>query len=159
MSANTQRLLQKFSTVVTCLCRETGVHSHHTVTSAFSLVTENVEKLAPTGVHDTFSKVMIFHHIGDLKVFDGNMVIVVSILLSCLEMEVSSLTANLEMRLGDVLGGFASAMRTLLPSAQRTLLAPQGGLTLAIVARISNSLPLRVRQEGFESHINADIRI
>ena len=129
------------------------------MTSAFSLVTEDVEKFTPTGIHDALRQVMIFDHIGDLKVLYRNMVIVIGVLLSRLKVEITALTANLEMGLSDVPSGFPLAMRTLLPSAQRSLLASQGSLTLAIIPGVSNRMPLAISQEAFQANVNPDMRM
>ena len=159
MSANRQRLLHKFATLVTCLSGEAGIDSYHLMTSSFSLIFKDGEEGTPTGVHDGFGQMMIFHHIGDLKVFDRNMVIAFSVLLGRLEVEVSALPRYLEMGLRRTLSGFTLAVTALLASAHGTLLASQGRLTLAIVARVINGMPFAISQERFQPDINADIRM
>ena len=65
VSANREGLLNQLPTRATCLGRETRVDSDHTMTSSLSLLSEDSEKRAPTGVHDALRQVMVLDHLVD----------------------------------------------------------------------------------------------
>ena len=71
--------MDNFTTMETFLTGETGVHSNDLMCSTRSLNGENIEECAPTGVHDRFGEMMVFHHIGDDKIFYNNTLISLSI--------------------------------------------------------------------------------
>ncbi len=125
MSTHRKRLLHDFPTVETLLGGEARVDSNHTMTSSLSLLSEDVEKRAPTGIHDTFRKVMVFHHVVDTQFLDSDMVIVFGVLLGDFIVKITALTGDLQVRFSRVQGGFASTMRSLLTAAQLTLFASQ----------------------------------
>ena len=159
MSPNTQRLLNQLPTLATCLCREARIHSDHTVTSSFSLVSENIEKRAPTGIHDALCQVMIFHHVVDRELLDRNMVRVRGVLQSHFVVEITALPGNLEMGLSRVTSSFAASVTAFLASAHLTLFAPQSALRRPIKARVGDKVAITISQEGLQAHINADIRM
>ena len=140
MGSYGQTLLYNFSTLVTLLTGETRIHSNDLMTSSFGLILKDVEKCTPRGVENTLRQMMIFHHVGDLKVFHSDVVILFSIALRRLEMVIAALSVDLQVCLGDVTGGFATAMTAFLPSAQLALLAPQRLLRGAIETRILHRL-------------------
>ena len=90
---------------------------------------------------------VIFHHIGDLKVFYHNIVIAFGIRFGCFEMMITPLTMNLEMRLGDILGGLTASMTALLASAHRALFASEGSLRRTIETRVLHRVSLAIGQE------------
>src|SRR5271157_5571698 len=120
-----QRLLHHLSTCVTFLRCEARIDSSHTMPGSFSLVTEDGEKCAPTGVHDALREMVIFHHVRDLKVFNGNQLIAFGVRFRGLEMVIAALPLDLQVRLGHVLRGFTASMRAFLPSTQLALFASQ----------------------------------
>ena len=157
MSANTQGLLNKLPTIATCLCGEVRIDSYHLMTGSCGLILKNIEKCAPTGVHDGFSEMVIFHHIRDLKVFNCNQLIAFGVRFSCLEMVISTLPLNLQVCLRHVLSGFTAPVRAFLASTQLALLASQGTLGGAIEARIVNRVAFTISQKGLESYIDTDV--
>ena len=159
MSTNRKGLLNKFPTIAACLCGKARVDSDYLMTGSRSLILKNSEKRAPTGVHDGFRKVMVLYHIADGKVFNGNMMIVVSVLFSRLEMEVTALTSNLEMRLSRVLRSLVASLASLLAAAKLALFASKCLLRGAIVTRVLNGIAFTVSQEDFQANINADVRM
>jgi len=159
MGAHRQRFLDDLSTLVTFLAGEARVHSNHLMSSVLSFGSEDSEKRAPTGVHDTFGEMVILHHVTDRQVFNDYALIALGIRLSHFEMVISTLTLDLQMRFRHVPGSLATAMTALLPSAEGPLLAPQGLLRGAIETRVGNRLAKRVRQEGLEPHVKANIRM
>ena len=54
------------------LCREARGDSHHHMTGSLSLIREDVEKRAPTGVMNAFGQRMVLYHPGDVQVFDAD---------------------------------------------------------------------------------------
>src|SRR5438128_1448394 len=100
---------------------------------------------------------MVLDHVGDLKVFDHNMLIAFSIGFRRLEMMVTPLASNLQVGLGDVLSRFTASVAALLTTAKRTLFASKRLLRGAIEAGVLHRLPFAVGQEGLQAHINANI--
>lgn len=154
-----QRLLHDLPTLVALLAGEARIDSSHTMPGSFSLVTEDVEKCAPTGVHDALREMVIFHHVRDLKVFNGNQLIALRVRFRGLKMVIAALPLDLQVRLRHVLRGFTASMRALLPSTQLALFASQSSLRGAIEAGIVNRVAFTISQERFESHINTDVRM
>ena len=159
MRTNTEGLLNKFPAVTACLRGVTRGHSDHTLSGTLSLGSEDSEERTPGGIHDGFRQMMIFHHVGDLKVFNDNALIAFRIGLGCLEMMVSTLTIDLQMCLGNVAGCLTKPFAALLAAAQLTLLASQGFLRRTIEARVRDAMTFTIREEGRETNINADIRM
>src|SRR6266516_5081660 len=159
MGTDRQTLLHDLSALVTLLASETGTHSNHLMTSSCSLIFKNVEKCTPTGVHDGFRQLMVLDHRSDLKVFNRNVMIAFSIGLSCLEMVISSLPIDLQVRLSDVTGRFPASVTAFLASAHHALFSPQSTLRGAIKARIGNATSFTVSQEGLQPYIHADVRM
>src|SRR6266446_1108001 len=159
MSTYRQRLLHDLSTFVTVLRGEARIDSSHTMPGSFSLVTEDVEKCAPTGVHDALSEMVIFHHVRDLKVFNCNQLIALGVRFCCLEMVIAALPIDLHVRLSHVLSSLPASMRAFLATTHGTLLTSQRTLRRAIEAWVRNGVPLAISQERFEPYINTDIRM
>lgn len=97
MGTHTKGLLYKFPTVTACLCGEAGVHSDDLMPSTLSLGREDIEELTPTRIMDTFREMVVLHHVGDLKVFDGNALIAFSVVFGGFEIMVSALPFDLQM--------------------------------------------------------------
>ncbi len=159
MGTHRQTLLYDFPARETLLGSEVRVDSDHLMTGSFSLILKDVEKRAPTGITDGFRKGMVLDHPTDGQVLNHDMVIGLGVLLSCLEMEVSTLTGNLEMGLGRIAGCLAASLAALLASAQLALFASKCLLRGAIVSWVLYRVSLRVGKEDFQTHVNADIRM
>ncbi len=159
MCTNAEGLLNKLPAVTTCLCGVTGVHSDDLMTSSCSLLFKNSEERTPTGVENGLGQVMVFHHIGDLKVLDGNPLIASSIGFSNVEVMISTLALDLEVCLSNVARCLAKPLTALLASAQLSLLTPECRGARAIETRIRNGMAFTIRQEGLEPNIDTDIRM
>ena len=159
MSTNRKGLLNKFSTVATCLCGEAWIHSNDLMTSSRNLVFKDVKELTPRCIQDGFRQMVILDHVGNSKVFYRNMLIVFSILFSRLEMMVTALTLDLQMGLGCATSSFPASMTALLTPGQLALLAPQGFLGGAIEARVLYRVAFAVSEKGRETNVNADSRM
>ena len=159
MSSHRQALLHDLPTLVTLLAGETRAHSNHLMTSSCSLIFEDVEKCAPTGVHDGFGKVMVLDHVAYRQVFHHDTMIAFRIGLGGLEMMITSLPIDLQMRLGGITGSLAPAMTAFLAAAQLTLLPSQRFLRSAIEARILYSVTITIAEKGFEPNVNPNIRM
>ena len=157
MSTNRQGLLNKLPTLAACLCREARVDSSHSMTNSCSLVFEDVEKRAPTGVHDALCQMMVLDHVGDSQVFNRNQLIALGVRFSCLKMMVAALSIDLEMCLRGVLRGFTAAVAAFLASAHNALLPSQCALGCAIEARVLNRVSLAISQKRLQSNINTDV--
>ena len=110
MRPNRKGLLNKLPTVAICLCGEARVDSDDLMTGSLSLIFKKSEKRAPGGVHDAFCEMMVFDHAVDVQVLDGNVMILVGVLLSRLEVKITALTCDLEMRLGSIAGGLTASL-------------------------------------------------
>ena len=159
MGSYRERFLHDLATLVTFLAGEARVHSYHLMTSSFSLVTEDVEECAPTGVHDALREMGIFHHVRHLKVFNCNQLIALGVRFRGLEMVIAALPVDLQVRLRHVLRGFPASMTTLLTSAQLALLASQGSLRGTIETRVLNGVTLTISEKGLQPNVNADVRM
>ena len=122
MGSHRQRLLDNLPTLVALLRGEARIDSNDLMTSSCGLLLKDVEECTPRGVENALRHMMIFHHVADLKVFHGYVVILLHIAFRRLEMVISALAIDLQMRLRHVLGGLAFAMTTLLAAAHRALL-------------------------------------
>lgn len=159
MGTDRKRLLNDFATFVALLRGEARTDSNHLMTSSFSLIFKDIEKRAPTGVHDALGQVMVFHHGGDRKVFHCDTAIAFGILLGYLEMMIAALPVDFEMRLRHIASGFFTAVTALLAAAQGTLFASQGALGGAIETWVFHCVALAIGKEDLQPNINADIRM
>jgi hypothetical protein len=159
MGSYRQTFLDHLPTLVTFLTGETRGHSHHLMTSSCSLIFKDVEEGAPRGVENALRQMMIFHHVGDLKVFHSNGVILFSIPFGHLEMVISALPVDLQVCLGDVPGGFTASVAALLAPAQLPLLASECLLRRAIETRVRNGMAFAIGKEDLEPDINPDVRM
>ena len=117
MGSYRKTLLDDFSTLMTFLAGETRVHSYDLMPGTCSLCSENIEEGAPTGIHDGFGEMLIFHHVPDSQVFNSNVMIAFGIGLGCLEMVISPLSLDLEMSFCHVLGSLSASMTAFLAAA------------------------------------------
>lgn len=76
MGTYRQTLLHDFPTVETYLRGEARIDSDDLVTSSCSLVTEDVEECAPTGVHDALCQAMIVYHGENTQLWEGSLPLV-----------------------------------------------------------------------------------
>ena len=156
MGTHRQRFLHNFPTFETLLRRETRVDSYHLMSGTCSLDFKNSEECAPTSVHDGFRHMMVLEHPTDVEVLYGNDAMVLCIPLRHFVVEVPSLSFDLEMGVCRTTSRFTTASRTLLATGKRALLASERALAFAIVPWVLYCISLAIRQEGLESHIDAD---
>src|SRR6185312_10846974 len=88
MRPHAQTFLDVLPTPATLLRRKARRNPYHHMTGSFSLIREDSEKCAPTGVVNTLREMMVLHHPGDIQVFDTETAILLGIVLGGLEMEV-----------------------------------------------------------------------
>jgi hypothetical protein len=159
MGTDRQTFLDNLPTVMTFLAGKMRIHPNDLMTSSFSLLFKDVEECSPTSIENALGQVMIFHHVGDLKVFDSNDLILFGILFRRLEMMISALTVDFEVCLRHITGGFPTPVRAFLASAYLTLLAPKGLLRSAIETRVLNGIAIAISKEHLQPDINADVRM
>ncbi len=159
MGTHRKTLLDDFSTLMTFLAGETPGRSNDFMPSTCSLGTEYIEERAPTGIHDGFGEMMVLYHITDSQVFYHNAMIAFGIGLGCLEMMISPLSIDFQMRLCHVLGSLPPAMAPFLAPGQLALLASKRFLRGAIKAWVVNSMAFTISQEGLQTYINANGRM
>src|SRR2546423_12539182 len=102
MGTYRKRLLHNLSTSVALLRGEMRVDSGDLMTSSCSLIFKNIEECTPRSVENALGQVMIFHHVGDLKVFHRNVMILFCIPFGGLEMVITTLAIDLQMRFRSV---------------------------------------------------------
>ena len=159
MGSYRKRLLNDFPALMAFLTGETWVDSNDSMTSSCSLVLKDIEECAPRGVENTLRHMVIFHHVRDLKVFNGNDLILISVVLCDLEVMITALSVDLQVGFGDVSGGFLAATTALLATTHLPLLTPERFLRGAIEARIVDGLAFTIGKKDFQAHINADLRM
>ena len=148
MGTNAQTLLNEFATVVALLGGVVRLHSDHLMSGTFSLGFQDVEKSAPRGIHDGFS-----------QVFNCDVMVPLGVLFRRLEVEITTLAGDLQMRFRHVLRGLTAAVTAFLATAHGALFASQSTLRGAIETRIWNRVALTIGQERLQSYINADVRM
>jgi len=114
MRTDRQTLPHDFTTCVALLRGEARVDSDHLMTSSSSLLFKNREKCAPRGIHDGFRQMVILHHPINVQVFYRNMMVALRVLLGRLEVEITALTRDLEMRLRHIFCRFPTSVTALL---------------------------------------------
>ncbi len=114
MRPHTQTFLDVLATSTALLRREARGHSDHHMTGSLSLISEDVEKCAPTRIVNALGKMVVLDHTSHVQVFDTDAAIPLRVVLGRLEMEVAALAADLEMLARNFTVRFATAVTTLL---------------------------------------------
>src|SRR2546421_8770702 len=159
MGSHRQRLVDHLPTRVALLRGEARIDSNDLMTSSCSLLLKDVEECTPRGVENALRHMMIFHHVGDLKVFHSYVVILLHIAFRRLEMVISALPLDLQVRLGDVTGSETAPVTARFAPAHLALFAPEGLLRGAIETRIRDGVAFAVSQEGLQPDVDPDIRM
>lgn len=159
MGTNAQTLLNEFATLVALLGGVVRLHSDHLMSGTFSLGFEDVEKSAPRGIHDGFRQMMVLDHIADSQVFNRDVMVPLGVLFGRLEVEITTLPRNLQMRFRHVLRRLPATVTPLLAATQSTLLASERLLRGSIIAGVLDRMTIGISQEGFQADINANVRM
>ena len=159
MGSHRQRLRYQLPTLVAFLRGEARIDSNDLMTSSCGLILKDVEECTPRGVENALRHMMIFHHIGDLKVFHSYVVILLRIAFRRLEMVISALPLDLQVRLGDVPGRETAPVTARFAPTQLALFAPERLLRGAIETRIRDGVAFAVSEEGRQPDVDADIRM
>ena len=97
MNTSRQALFDSSTTSRANLRSAVGIYLNKLSTSVLCFVREDTQKLPPTSITNTTSKVMITNHILDTKVFNGYPTIILNQIISDLVSEVGTLPFDLEM--------------------------------------------------------------
>src|SRR5487761_2066270 len=159
MSTHAQTFLHILATPAALLGREARGDSYHHMTGSFSLIREDVEERAPAGVVNALGEMMVTRHARHMQVFDTDAPIASSIVFGGFEVEVTPLTADLEMLLGDLPFSLASAVAAFCATVTHTLRRGESFLPTAIVPGVLNDHALRIGQEHLQPHIQPDVRM
>ena len=159
MGSHRQRLVDNLPTRVALLRGEARIDSNDLMTSSCGLILKDVEECTPRGVENALRQMMIFHHIGDLKVFHGYVVILLHIAFRRLEMVISALPLDLQVRLRDVTGSQTAPVTARFAPAHLALFAPECLLRGAIETWIRDGVAFAVSQEGRQPDVDTDIRM
>lgn len=156
MGAHAQAFLDVLPTLAAPLRREARGHSDDLMTGSFSLVFQDTEKRAPTGVVNTLGEMVAAHHPTDVQVFHTDMTVSLGIVLGGLEMEVAALATDLEMLVCYFSAGLAAAMTSVLATAHGALSVCQAFLPSTIVAWVLDRAAFGVGQKHLQAHIQSD---
>ncbi len=159
MGTDGKTFLHDLPASVAGLRRETSGNLYHLMTSPLSLISQDGDKHSPGRIGNALCQRMIVEHAGDIQVFYADALIACCVGLGSLEEKVPTLALDFEMRLGAVAGRFAASLAPLLATAELALFAPQGSLTLAIIARIGNRRAVGISQEDFQADIQPNVRM
>src|SRR5207248_3202120 len=131
MGSHRQRLLHKLATLGALLGGETRIDSDDLTTSTSSLVSQNIQKRAPSGVQNAFCQgtacqspnVQVFHHDGTIPI---------RVPFGRLKVKIAALALDLQMGFRHFPRHLLATVTALHASTQSPLLAAQGCLTLSI---------------------------
>jgi hypothetical protein len=129
------------------LRRVSGINPAHFTPSSFSLGVKNVQETRPTRIQNAFAQSPVPNHTSDVEVFHHNQRVQQRIVMRDLEVKISSLALNLQVRFAPRSAPLLAAVAPLLASAQRPLFAPQGRLRGAEEARMRDGIAVTVGQE------------
>jgi len=116
----------------------------------------HTDEASPCGITDTFSKVMIFHHAGNVQVLKNNLVKFPNQLKAGLMKEIKALSLDLQMLFGEQGDRFASAMAAFCATAYLSLCRLQSLLSLPQQLRIINHFACRKGGKSRDPNINAN---
>ena len=156
--SDTQTLRCAFPTRAALLTCIACINPANFTTSTFNLVLKNVQELCPPRVQNTFTQSSVTCHTGDIQLFHHDDRIQQRVVVGDLEMEIPSLTVNLQMRLRNAPCRLLASVASLVSAAQRALLPPQGRLRCAEEPRIGSRITVAISQERRQSNINPDSR-
>ena len=156
MGANTQTFLNVFAAPAALLRREVRGNSYHHMTSSFSLICEDIEKCAPTGIVNALSEMMVLNHTCDVQIFNTDAAVPLRVLLRCLEMEVAALTADLKVLARDFTLRLTPAVASLASAVAEALCMGQALLAAPIVSGILHCAALGVRQKYRQADIQTN---
>ena len=83
MSTYRQTLLYNLTAFEAFLGGEARIDSYHPMTSSLSLFFEDVEKRAPTSVHDALCQGMILDHVENLQLLNSDDLVMLSVVFRC----------------------------------------------------------------------------
>ena len=120
MMANRQGFLDRFA-AETGLARAVRVDFPDSSSSVFSFVLECLQKVSPTRVSDKFGKMMIFHHLANLQVFNRDFIKPRHQIVCRFMAEVCALARDFQVLFSQKTNRFTAAMRTFPFAADGTL--------------------------------------
>jgi hypothetical protein len=156
MPANTERLANLCATDA-CLARTRWIYLYEITPGAFSLVRNLIHKLRPSGITNTFSKVVISDHSLDVQIFNGDQAILINQPSRNPVVEVRALLLDVSMCALQKLDGFTSAMRTHPAPGNLALCASQLRLRFSIPARVINLRSIRECGKRCQADIYPDL--
>ena len=159
MGPNAQSLLNELATVVALLGGGVRLHADHLMSGTFSLGFEDVEKSAPRGIHDGFRQMMVLDHIADSQVFNRDVLVPLGVLFGRLEVEITALAGDLQMRFRHVLRSLTATVTPLLAATQSTLLASERLLRGSIIARVLDKSTIGERRKMGNAQVYTHILI
>lgn len=128
----------------------------YSATGAFSLEAEDVLESGPTRVGDGLREVAVLEHVLAPKVLDGNKGVSVNVLAGRLVGVVLTLAGDLEVPPRRLSRRLTLAGGTLLATRRLALRPTELLLRLLEAARVFDGVPVGVRDEVSEPHVEAD---
>lgn len=156
MSTNRQTFLNRRPTLAAPLRRVVGRNLDDLRTSTCSLVRKNEQEPAPRRIVDTFCKTVAFYHPGDSQRCNRNAGVVGGRGWCGLEVTVSALADNLQMRLRHASRRRKAALAAKKAASAVALFPPQGCLRLLEIARVFHGISIAVGQKDRQANITAD---
>ena len=120
-SSLTERHILNNPTVGTSLACIPWINLNQLSTSSQNLVGQHLDKISPRCVTDTFSEMMIFNHILNLKFLNRNGFIITNDLKRSFMKKVLSLIKNSLMKPSNLKSGFSSVSTSFFLLAQSSL--------------------------------------
>ena len=155
MRSDRQRLLNQLATFGAFLRGETRTYSDHLTASTRSLAGQNEKKRAPRSIKNALCQ-STARQTAQVQVFDNDRRIRIRVSFRGLEMEVTALAFDFQMRLCRTTRHLAAAVTALLAGAQAALLAAQARLAGPKEARVFNRVALTVGKKHFQADIQAN---
>ena len=145
------------ATTATSFACVPGVNLHSLSTAYYSLVGQHLDESVPGSVADVFSEMMIFNHIFDLQVFNGDEAILLCECVAEFMQEVQSLIGDFHvLSCYQELGLHTVPAPFFLPA--QTMLQPlQPAFSLNKMSGVFKSLASGKSGKAFQAHVDANI--
>jgi hypothetical protein len=153
MSSSRKRFLHYFAAtraVLTGILRGNGNCRH---SEYFAKILYPAAKIAPCCITNRFSQVMILDHVANLQVFQHHEVVRLHHAPCSLYCKVSTLALYFQMRLTQLLDRLTAILGTFSLFTSSTLPALQTLFSFAKIARVFNSIAVRIGIEMIQAHI------
>lgn len=158
MSPDRQRLLNDLTAVEASLRSEVRRHYHNPYSSFFRFENEYLLKGRPTRVRDGFGEMVVFEHVLDSQILDGDKGVSINVLPGCLVSVIPALAGDLEMLLRRIACRLLAAFGAFYPASRLPLRPPELFTSLSKEARVLDHPALGVGKKDLEANLKANRR-